>query len=193
MSRDISAALASALDNDVLKPFFAVEMLFDGNKVLRIWTGIGVLSYQNNDWAGVGSLLKMSTIQETSDLSINGVSLTLSGVPASILSLALGEEYQGRICNIFFGVKIDSTSPLLFDVPILTNIFSGYMDQMNISEDVETSTIQLEVENKLLDLERPRIARFTSAYQKSIFPNDKGLDYVESLQDKDVIWGRSAG
>ena len=53
------------------------------------------------------------------------------------------------------------------------------MDQMNIEESGETSTIQLLVENKLVDLERARVARFTSGYQKSIYAGDLGLDFVE--------------
>jgi hypothetical protein len=66
------------------------------------------------------------------------------------------------------------------------------MDQMNIEEGGDTSTIQMAVENKLIDLERARVARFTSGYQKSIYPNDKGLDFVEDLQDKKIPWGRSS-
>ena len=47
------------------------------------------------------------------------------------------------------------------------------------------------VENKLIDLERVRVARFTSGYQKSVYPNDLGLDFIEDLQDKRVSWGRA--
>jgi hypothetical protein len=68
-------------------------------------------------------------------------------------------------------------------------MFSGYMDQMNIEEGPQTSTIELTVENKLINLERARVARFTSGYQKSKFAGDKGLDFVESMQDKTVSWG----
>ena len=187
MSRDISTAILNALDDEVIEPFFAVEMLFDGIKVLRLWTGIGILSYEGNDWSGVGSLLNISTVEEASDLGIKGVNLTMSGVPSAILALALTEPYQGRICNIYFGINPKSAQSNL------ANVFSGYMDQMNISEDAENSSIQLAVENKLIDLERPKIGRFTSSHQKSEYPGDKGLDYIESLQDKNIVWGRSAG
>ena len=61
---------------------------------------------------------------------------------------------------------------------------------MNIDEGPDTSTIELKVENKLIDLERARVRRFTGNYQKSVYPGDKGLDFVESLQDKEVVWGR---
>ena len=171
MSRDISTAILNALDDDVIKPFFAVELLFDGSKVLRLWTGLGTLSYEGNDWAGAGSLLNVSAVEETSDLGVRGAVLSMSGVPTEIIALALTEPYQGRICNLYFGIN---------------------PDQMNIQEDVESSTIELAVENKLIDLERARTSRFTSAYQKSIYPGDLGLDFVEDLQDKEIVWGRSA-
>ena len=71
-------------------------------------------------------------------------------------------------------------------------LFSGYMDQMNIVEASDTATIEMLVENKLIDLERARVARFTSGYQKSIYPDDKGLDFIEDLQDKKIPWGRKS-
>ena len=61
---------------------------------------------------------------------------------------------------------------------------------MNITETGETSTIELMVENRLIDLERARVARFTSGYQKSLYAGDKGLDFIEDLQSKDIVWGR---
>jgi len=67
------------------------------------------------------------------------------------------------------------------------------MDEMNIDEGPETSSIEVKVENKLIDLERARVRRFTSGYQKSKYPGDKGFDFVESIQDKEVVWGRKAG
>ena len=39
------------------------------------------------------------------------------------------------------------------DQTSISNIFSGYMDQMNILETPQTSSIELLVENKLIDLE----------------------------------------
>jgi len=64
---------------------------------------------------------------------------------------------------------------------------------MNISDGPESATIEMRVENKLIDLERARVARYTSGYQKSVYPGDLGLDFVESLQDKDIVWGRKSG
>jgi ubiquitin len=64
------------------------------------------------------------------------------------------------------------------------------MDEMNIDEGPESSTIEVKVENKLIDLERARTARYTKSYQQSRYPNDKAFNFLEDLQLKKVIWGK---
>jgi len=182
MSRDLTTTTLAAIDDDVVYPFFAVELIFD-SEVLRMWTGQGTFNDGVNDWIGAGNLLAISDIEETAEMSVRGATLTLSGVPSEILSLALSEPYQGRVCNIYFGVSGEN---------IFNQLFSGYMDQMNIEDGPETSTIELKVENRLIDLERARVARFTSAYQKSVYPDDKGLEFLEDMQDKPLTWGKKS-
>ena len=210
MSRDLSSNTIDNISQDVVYPFFAVELKFDGDNVLRLWTGQGTLVLDDGtNWVGTGNLLNISAIEETSELAVKGATLTLNGVPSEVLSLALSEPYQGRVCNIYFGtfsqgsILQESSSYILLQDGSRINletgdkgfneIFSGYMDQMNIEESGETSTIQLLVENKLVDLERARVARFTSGYQKSIYAGDLGLDFLEDLQDKQTSWGRKSG
>ena len=175
-----------------------------------MWTGVGTLTLvDGTEWVGVGNILNVSAIEETSEMAVKGATITLSGVSSEALSLALSEPYQGRVCNIYFGtfssgrllqesnsfiLLEDGSKILLEDTETGFNqLFSGYMDQMNIVDGGDTSNIELMVENRLIDLERARVARFTSGYQKSIYPGDLGLDFVEDLQDKDIVWGRSSG
>tara|TARA_R110000782_G_C14657295_1_gene397456 strand:- start:16 stop:570 length:555 start_codon:yes stop_codon:yes gene_type:complete len=182
MSRDLTPTTIAALDDDVVYPFFAIELQFD-SETLRMWTGQGTFNDGVNDWLGAGSLLSISDIEETAEMSVRGATITLSGVPSEVLSLALSEPYQGRVCNIYFGVTGED---------VFNQLFSGYMDQMNIEDASDTSTIELKVENRLIDLERARVARFTSAYQKSAYPGDKGLEFLEDMQDKPMTWGRQS-
>lgn len=207
MSRNLSTDTIQSLSADVVYPFFAVELQFDGDNILRMWTGQGTLVLDDgSQWVGLGQLLDISAIEETSEMAVKGATLTLSGVPSEVLSLALSQPYQGRVSKIYFGTFLlgsilqESSSFILLQDGSKINLetastnfnelFSGYMDQMNIQENAETSTIELMVENKLVDLERARVARFTSGYQKSIYPGDLGLDFIEDLQDKQISWGR---
>ena len=178
--------LTSSFEEDVFAPFFAVELLFDSAPI-RMWTGQGEATIDGNTYIGAGQLLSISSVDETSEIAVKGADIILSGMNSEVISLALQSSYQGRVCNIYFGQASGNT------FTGLTQIFSGYMDEMNISEGPDTGTIELKVENKLIDLERARVARYSSGYQKSIYPNDLGFDFVEDLQNKNVPWGRNAG
>ena len=221
MSRDLDPSTIDAISQDVVRPFFAVELLFEEgtfipigsttttDRILRMWTGQGTLVLDDGtEWIGAGNLLSISDIEETAEMSVRGATITLSGIPSEVLSLALSEPYQGRVCNIYFGtffsgslLKETGNYILLQDGSRINletgekgfnQLFSGYMDQMNIEDGPETSTIELKVENRLIDLERARVARFTSAYQKSVYSDDKGLEFLEDMQDKPLTWGKKS-
>lgn len=181
-TRDLSTALAAALDDAVVNPFFAVDLMFDGDPQYW-WTGYGTTTINGKDYVGVGELMSLDIVEETSEISAKGATISITGIPSDTnLALALTTPYQGRIGRIYFGVTTATTA--------YTEVFSGYMDEMNIVEGPDTSTIQITLENKLVDLERPRVSRYTSAYQKDKYSGDLGLDFVESLQNKEIVWGR---
>lgn len=204
-TRDLSTAVISSLEDDVVYPFFAVQFDFDSGPI-RVWTGVGTLNFGGVAYTGTGNLLNVSSIEETAEMAVRGATLTMTGIPSELLSLALQEPYQGRTCTIYFGMfskgntLAEDSSFILLEsggkIPLetqetgLTQLFTGYMDEMNIEEGADFATIEMRVENKLIDLERARVRRFTSAYQKSKYPGDKGLDFVEDLQDKEIVWGR---
>ena len=187
MSRSLPSVITNALDDDVVNPFFAVELDFDEADPLRLWTGVGILTFGGHDWTGAGTLLGISAIEETTETAARGADITITGLPSEVLSLALSTPYQGRTCKIYFGVS--STS--------MTEIFCGYMDEMNIAEGADTGSIQVKVENKLIDLERARVSRYTAEYQRSRniagASTDAGFDFVATMQDQKLAWGRSSG
>ena len=250
MSRSLTTALLNALDDGVVYPFFAVDLVFSSGP-LYVWTGVGnlVLNAQftasisgktmtvtavasgkiligaaisisgvtiatitafvsgtggtgtytisvaqdvssgavasNKTYFGVGTLLNISSVEETTEIDAKGVSISMSGIPSSFLSLALTEAYQGRECRIYFGVV---NSPIDY-----VEIFSGELDQMTVLEEAETCTISVTAESVLIKLERPVVRRFTDQDQKSRYPNDKGLEFIASLQNREIVWGRQGG
>ena len=153
---------------------------------LRLWTGVGTLNFNGYDWTGAGTLLSVSAIEETTETAAKGADITVTNLPSEILALALKAPYQGRTGKIYFGVSEAS----------MTEIFSGYMDQMNIVDAPDGGSIQVSLENKLIDLERARIARYTGQFQKSRnitgASADIGFDFVEDLQDQKLSWGRAS-
>lgn len=183
MSRDITAGMQTEVAAAALSPILLAEMDFSGGFV-RVWSGLGDLSWNGYTWTGVGDLAGVSQIAESTDFKANGVQLQLSGIPSAMISVALGEKYQGRPCNIYFGA-MDDSGAVVAD-PFL--LFGGSMDTMTISESGETSTIAVSVESRAIDLKRSRERRYTHEDQQIDYPGDLGFEYVAGLQDKDVIW-----
>jgi hypothetical protein len=180
MARSIPAAILSALTQPEVYPFYAVEMLFDSGAI-RLWTGYGDRTIDGQNYIGTGTMLTISGIDEVNDLSAKSATISLNGVTSSIVSLALGEPYQRRLCRVLWGVT---------DVDDFVEIFGGYMNTMSIEDSGETSNITLTVESKLIELNRPRVRRYTHESQKSRYPTDTFFSYVADLQDKDIVWGR---
>ena len=208
MSREIGTGIATALEATEVQPFFGVQLYLDSES-LFFWTGLGDLTVGGITYVGTGQFLKISEMEETAEIAARGATITLSGIPSNLISLALTEPYQGRICKIMFGAidanriyllqedgsyvlredggRIDITTG---EVTPVVELFTGYIDQMNIDEGPETATIAISIESRLIDLERVRTLRFTDQSQKARLPNDRGLEFVEDLQDKQFNWGR---
>lgn len=185
MARDITSALNTEFNTNSIRPFYAVTLDFETDPI-RLWTGTGTISFGGNSFTGGGNILGLSTASETGQIQANGSTITLSGIPSDLISAALNFNYQSRDATIHFGA-LDSSNAVISD-PFI--IFKGFMDIMTITDDAETATIALTVENRLIRLESSKIRRFTSEDQKIDFPDDLGLDLVADLQDKEIVWGR---
>lgn len=181
MSRSLATAISNALDDDEINVFWACDLLFDSPNDLYFWNGVGDLSLDGNTYVGAGELLNISEIRESSDIAAYGATLTLSGIPSNLVSLALAEPYQGRRAFVRFGVDVSGTKTAV-------TLFTGEMDEMNIDFGPDTVTISLVVESRLVDLNRPRIRRYTDADQKSRFGSDRAFEFVTRLQDEDLQW-----
>jgi len=180
MSRNSPANFA----NDEVNLFLATKLEFDSGTV-RLWSGYQDATIGGDLYTGAGSLLSIGNVEESGEISARGTAIALTGIDASLISIALQENYQNRAATVLIGT-LDS------GVFSTYTLFKGRMDVMEIDEGAETASIRVTAENNLIDLERPRSTRYTSEDQKTYFPNDLGLDYVADLQDRQINWGKTA-
>lgn len=185
MARTLPVALQTELNASELKPFYAVEFLFDSGDV-RFWTGYDEITANGEEWAGSGTVMGIASSNETTDLSANGMTFTFSGLDSSFVAVALRENYRGRIARLYLGALNAQNQP----VSDLYQLFAGRMDVMTIQEDGQSATVTISVENVLIDLERPRVRKYTNEEQLARYPSDNSLEMVASLQEKDIAWGR---
>jgi hypothetical protein len=166
-------------------PAIFVEAQFSAG-VVRIWSGLGEITAAGHAWQGVGGLLGVSAFAEAQDLRATGVTVTISGIPSAAISLALGESYHGRAARVLLGVFDPVGGALLATQPV----FAGRMDVLSINEAAETADVSVSIENRLIDLERPRVVLYTDETQQRLFPGDVSLQYVPALVDAQIRWGR---
>ena len=186
MSRELTPAMKSAVTADLVRPITLVQCAFDSGN-LNLWSGIGNLTVDSVEYVGAGTLLQIGEIAESAELQANGLTVALSGITEPLISKARDEDYQGREMKVLLGA-IDSEGDVTAN-PIV--VFSGFMDTMVINDGAETATIQVSVENRLIEFERTRGRRYTAEDQKIDYPDDKGLEFVAEMQEKEIIRGRN--
>ena len=180
----IDSATITQLTADVNEPFLAVKAEFETDDI-RVWTGVDDITINSETYTGAGTLLNISKIEETNEVSSNGVSVGLSYMNSTILNYALTETYQFRPVTIFMGFTTGGTN----NVKGYLTVFSGRMVNMSINDSPDGATIMLSAENRLIDLEKPRGYRYTHQAQDHLFSGDLGLQYIQKIQDKEITWG----
>lgn len=185
MSRSLTSGMQTASTADLVRPIFLVQMAFPSAN-LNMWSGIGDLTVDSVDYVGAGNLLSVSDVSESTEVRANGVRLSLSGVSSALITKARDEDYQGRELKILLGAMDASNS--VIDDPVV--MFSGFMDTMTINDGGETAVISVTAENRLIEFEKTRVRRYTAEDQKIDYPNDKGLEFVAEMAEKEIVWGR---
>ena len=186
MARTVGSSFLTQLSSSRTRPFYAVEFFYTQN--LRIWTGYGELNTLGQTFIGLGNLISISHIEETSQTKANGIRIVASGLNGDVLAQAINGTQQGVLVKLHFGVlETTSNAQAVVDTPY--EIFSGFVDTVTIEEGADSSAIAFNIESKLIALEKPLDFRYTDQDQKHFFPDDKGLEFVDDLQDKEVAWG----
>jgi hypothetical protein len=182
---------------DSIELFFAVNFQMD-DETVGFWTGYGDITVDSIVYTGAGEMLSFSEISEDNEISANGVTVILAGLDSTAKDLALDQEYQYRKAEIIVGS--------LNNYPTIQSykLFVGLIDKVSIDDGPESSTVSVFLENRLIDLNRPRVLHYTNEEQKHFSPNrinpanspitgativtDAGLSEIGGIQDKQIIW-----
>lgn len=187
MSRSLTAGMVTEVTASVLEPIILMSGEFDSGDV-NLWSGVGSIVWDGITFTGAGSLLGVKEIRESQTLEAVNVDIQLSGLPSSLVAVALTEDYQNRPVTMWIAA-LDGTGAIIADP---YKIYRGRMDVLEIEEGAETATLTMHTENRLVDLQRTRERRFTPEDQKAVYPDDTGLDGVSSLQDRAIVWGQAS-
>tara|TARA_Y100000004_G_scaffold192912_1_gene254316 strand:+ start:669 stop:1313 length:645 start_codon:yes stop_codon:yes gene_type:complete len=168
--------------------FLACEAQFD-TETLRVWNGINDTTINGQTFTGASGLLTVSDIQDNTEMKSSSLTVSLNGMDATVLNLALTENYQNRLITLFLGYLDGGTD----EVCGTMTIFKGRMTQMSIDDTPEGSRISVNAENRLVDLNRPNMLRYSKESQEFLHTGDDCFNQVNNIADKEIFWGRSTG
>ena len=182
----LDSSIVNRLGADEQALFFAIKAEFDTDDIL-VWSGTDDLVIGSDTYTGAGTLLSISNSEDNLELKSNGLVVSLSGMDTTVVNYALTENYQNRPITIFMGYVMGGTN----EVAGTLTLFKGRMTSLVINDDPTGSTVTIDAENRLVDLDRPSNFRYTKESQNFLHSGDTGFDRVSSLQDKQIVWGSS--
>lgn len=185
MTRPITSDADSALSAGHVAYLILVELDFAGGTV-RLCNATTGVQWDGQTWLGLGDLGRIEPLQESAELRSQGMAFELSGVDPAMLAVALGENYQGRPAKLWLA-PLSSAPGGMQLVADPVGPFVYRMDTMEISA-AQTATITLRAETRLADWDRPRIRRYTDEDQQSQYPGDKFFNFVNSVQDIQILF-----
>ena len=108
-TRNLTTAMDTAIVAGKVRPVIFVEGSFyaagsPDEEFLRLWSGLGEFSWDSKTWTGAGKLLRISPLEESAEVKAVGFNIELSGLPPSLLSLALDNVRQGRPGRVWLGL-----------------------------------------------------------------------------------------
>lgn len=188
-TRDLSSGLTTAVQAGTVYPAILYEGEFDdgagGSAFLRLWSGIGTLTWNSFTWTGAGNLIGFSGVTESTELKANSFEAWLSGVSTALVGTALTAFRKNRSGKLYLALfnAGNFTTPIV-DPYLLKK---GRADTIPIDDSGETAKITVRYEDRLATLGIARGRRYTSQDQALRIAGDKGFDYVESLQDAQFL------
>lgn len=143
--------------------------------------------HEGNDYTGTGRLAGISPVRENGDLIPEKLEFTLSGVDPSTITTTLTEDYHGRSVKVWLAFVDENRN--LIDTPEL--LWEGEMDVMSIQRDHGSAIVSLVCENRLIRWNETAGWMYTKEHQQLFDPNDKFLNFVTTLPNKQIRWGGS--
>ena len=188
MPREIDAATDTAAAAEVVRVVGLAELDFSSGFVRVASAPFDVFFDSDGDmtdetFIGIGDLGKVTPVEEAAEQQGYSLTFELSGVPSALISTALGEDYQGRDAKLWMAL-LDDQGAITGD-PVL--LFSGLMDTMDVEAGAE-ARITVTANSRLVRWEEASNERYNNAAQQARFSTDKGLEFMEAMVEKEIIW-----
>ena len=186
MTRDTTTDFKNEIDNDVIRPRLLIKATFNSGTIY-VWNGLGDLSWGGDTYSGLGELLSISDVVESTEIKVENLTITFSALSAAYKALALTEVDLKNSVTIYLAL-ITSAGAVVADPE---TIFVGNMDEVRLKENGQTAVFDLVVNNRLIETQSSKERRYTNQDQQSIHPTDTGFRHMVNAI-KQSKWGSTA-
>jgi hypothetical protein len=192
MLRVFNSIVQSAIQYPQVSPAFFVSAEFaqgSGIQTLYAWNGVGNVTVGGITYGGLGSLMAISTIEGgvegTNGISARNITVTVSGLDPQWANTIRKNFIQGGLLTI--SLALFSPNGTIITTP--AQIFGGQMDTASVSGNGQNSTITLNIENRLIDLNRSRERLLTPSDIQLDHPLDQSCAFVFDVAQTPIYFG----
>lgn len=182
MTKTLDPLVEAATQAEVVRPFNLAYLAMEGNPIRVCGTPFNIL-WQGNLYIGIGDLGEVAAVEESGETRAFEIELKLSAVDESVVAQALLENYQYRECTLFLGFFNEDWQ--VIDDPMV--IFSGHMQNMKVRAG-QTNEITVNAVNEMSLWENSSSYRYNTQAHQARFPGDLGLEFIEQMKEKEILW-----
>ena len=184
MGRTIDATTLAEIDNESVT---MCHLVYFGLSTSVYMTDAAIdIAYNSNTYLSSADLLEIGAIDESSEVRVGAINITLSGVGQTFTSAFLSSVYIGKQV-VIYRAFLDSSYTIV-GAPFI--IYDGRIDGFDMNESENQSTVNVSVASHWSDFEK-KAGRYTNPNSQALFfTGDKGFDFA-AVSVKDLKWGRT--
>tara|TARA_Y100000004_G_scaffold140463_1_gene159601 strand:- start:793 stop:1446 length:654 start_codon:yes stop_codon:yes gene_type:complete len=146
-----------------------------------------------NTYSSVGNILSISPVQESTQLRVNTLTATLSGVDNAIMQDVLHYDIVNTRVVIYRAFLNNNT----FNTSKVYMMFDGIMKSWSVKEAVDTATISANISTHWANFEQKAGRKTNSTSQQNtrqynttatFFTKDRGFEFASAMIN-DIAWG----
>ena len=175
--------MAQALSEGWPRIVFAAIEHPDGTGYFH--NGIGTRTWNGHTWTGTGTLGTISPVKHSSEIAIQDITFSLSGLDTTVVS-QLNDDVRNLNGSVWLGCLNPVDDSVVADPYLIVDSELDY--QVLDAQDNGTTTIQIVAHSGFYTLDRGVEEAWTPENQKLAYPTDTGMDMIPGLQKQDLQW-----
>jgi hypothetical protein len=162
-----------------------------GPDPVGFWNDVGTVEHSGRIYHGSGNVISISTMNLKGDLTIPGLTISLSGIAPEVAALVRGEVIAQAPVEVLLGIFDVAAKAVI--APLIKR-FDGFVDDVTIRtpEAGGPSTIELICESSARALTIKRTGTRSQSTQHERNPQDDFYMHTGEQREKPLYFGRKA-